>query len=145
MCQYIQSIGQFLNRVLVPGYVGAQVPLPVFILDRRTIYIQLNTFVGQLTDIHQHAFRTHRSSRCHIQNLVFDRIGVEVELHAQSVIEEFVFDTQFKFIFGFRLNIFISDGSCQILIGKSIVTEQRTLAICQIGSIDFRSVTYNTI
>ena len=86
MCQDVKTIGKLLNLVPVEGDVGAQIPTEVSGLNGSAIDAELNTLVGQLTDVHQHAGSTHRISSGGLQDLILDVVAVEREFEAQTIV-----------------------------------------------------------
>ena len=108
----VESVSKLLHLVLVPCYVGTYIPLPVLVDDRSSVNAELNTLVGHVAYVHPHGLTTHRGSSRSLQNLVLDVVRVEVELKAQTVVEELVLDTNLKLVLLLRNDVLVAE-SCR--------------------------------
>ncbi|OAV73181.1 hypothetical protein Barb7_02992 [Bacteroidales bacterium Barb7] len=142
MRQFVQSVHQLDNLVLVESKIGTDIPAEILCLDRRTIQGKFQAVVLQFSHIQQNGSPPGGLRHSSLQYLILHRVGIVRQFKAQTVVKELAFHTKFPLELLFRTDTFIAQRTGHGVVN---ITADRTLIVRQVGSIYLRCVTYHTV
>ena len=112
--KHIHVVHQFLHLITILREVEIQIPREVFRLNRTSVQSYFHTFILNFTRINQTIAVAGSRGAGHTHNLILAKLAVISEVQADTVLQEFQFQTHFEWI---------GLGRFQILIGDSTVTD----------------------
>ena len=145
MLENIQAIGKLDDLVGIPGHVAGQVDTPVTVLEDRTVEIEFDTLVVQLTDIHPDGFATGGNRSGGLQDLVDDTLVVEGQVESEAVVEELAFQTEFDFVGRLRTQVVVVQARLDHVVGVDTRLLDTLADIAHGRLVDSRSVTHDTV